>query len=133
MTAVDVPGLSFVPAANKRYEIEVKAFIYGATGGHLGVHWPTTGVISPSAAMIIAPRTGTAITFRNAVRGSNTAALATTSVSATLEALGTIQAILSVGGSTTGDFSVQFDSNTAAVNVTMVAGSFLRWREIPTS
>ena len=133
-TPTDVTGLAFTPDASKRYEIEGRFFVFGAattTGAQIGVGWPT-GIVAPSAAHLGSPSSVTALTLRNVSRGTTAAALATGSVSTTLEAMGKLEAVLTTGGSPSGTFRITLDSEVAASLVTMVAGSFIRYREIPT-
>lgn len=134
-TPTDVPDLAFTPAANKRYEIEGRFFVTAAattTGAQIGVVWPT-GIVAPSAVTLAVPSSATATTFRYAVRGGNAVALATGTPSQTLEAMGLLTGILTTGASPSGTFKIQLDSEVAASEARVLAGSFLRYREIPTS
>lgn len=134
-TPTDVPGLAFTPAANRRYEVEGRFFVIAAattTGAQIGVVWPT-GIVAPSAAHLGSPSSATALTLANVTRGTSGTANATGVPSKTLEALGLLTAILTTGASPSGTFRVRLDSEVAASEVRMLAGSFLRYREIPTS
>ena len=134
-TPTDVTGLAFTPAANKRYEIEGRFFVRAAattTGAQIGVVWPT-GIVAPSAAHLVSPSSAAALTLANATRGTALAANATGVPSTTLEAMGKLEAILTTGASPSGTFKIRLDSEVAASEARMVAGSFLRYREIPTS
>lgn len=134
-TPTDVPDLAFTPAASKRYEVEGRFFVRAAattTGAQIGVVWPT-GIVEPSAAHLGSPSSATALTLANATRGTTLAAQGTGVPSATLEALGLLTAILTTGASPSGTFKIQLDSEVAGSEARMVAGSFLRYREIPTS
>ena len=134
-TPSDVPGLAFTPEASKRYEVEGRFFVTAAattTGAQIGVRWPT-GIVAPSAVTLAVPSSATATTFRYAVRGGNAVALATGTPSQTLEAMGLLTGILTTGASPSGTFKIQLDSEVAASEARVLAGSFLRYREIPTS
>ena len=134
-TPTDVPGLAFTPAANKRYEVEGRFFVRAAattTGAQIGVVWPT-GIVAPSAAHLGSPSSATALTLANVTRGTTGAANATGVPSTTLEALGLLTAILTTGASPSGTFKIRLDSEVAASEARMLAGSFIRYREIPTS
>lgn len=134
-TPTDVAGLAFTPAASKRYEIEGRFFVRAAattTGAQIGVVWPT-GIVAPSAAHLGSPASSTALTLANVTRGTTGAANATGVPSTTLEALGLLTAILTTGASPSGTFKIQLDSEVAASEARMLAGSFIRYREIPTS
>jgi len=134
-TPTDVPGLAFTPAANKRYEVEGRFFVRAAattTGAQIGVVWPT-GIVAPSAAHLGSPSSATALTLANVTRGTTGAANATGVPSTTLEALGLLTAVLTTGASPSGTFKIRLDSEVAASEARMLAGSFIRYREIPTS
>jgi hypothetical protein len=134
-TPTAVPGLAFTPAANKRYEIEGRFFVRAAattTGAQITVVWPT-GIAAPSAAHLGSPSSANGLTLGNVTRGTTGGALATGVPSTTLEALGLLTAILTTGASPSGTFRIQLDSEVAASEARMLAGSFIRYREIPTS
>lgn len=134
-TPTNVTGLAFTPAADTRYEIEGRFFVRAAattTGAQIGVVWPT-GIAEPSAAHLGSPSSATALTLRNVARGQTTQVAATGVPSTTLEALGLLTAILTTGASPSGTFRITLDSEVAASEARMVAGSFIRYREIPTS
>lgn len=134
-TPTDVPGLAFTPSANKRYEVEGRFFVRAAattTGAQIGVVWPT-GIVAPSAAHLGSPSSAAALTLGNVTRGTTGGANATGVPSTTLEALGLLTAILTTGASPSGTFRVRLDSEVAGSEARMLAGSFLRHREIPTS
>jgi hypothetical protein len=134
-TPTDVPGLAFTPSANKRYEIEGRFFTRAAattTGAQVGVVWPS-GIVAPSACRVMAPSSFSAMSFGIAERGVSRSANATGSNSTTLESLVTLDGIITTGGSPSGTFKIRLDSEVAASEARMVAGSFIRYREIPTS
>lgn len=134
-TPTDVPGLELAPSKNTRYEIEGRFFVRAAattTGAQIGVVWPT-GIVAPSAAHLGSPSSATALTLANVTRGTTGAANATGVPSTTLEALGLLTAILTTGASPSGTFKIRLDSEVAASEARMLAGSFIRYREIPTS
>lgn len=132
-TATDVPGLSFTPEPNKQYEIEGRFFVRSVattTGAQIGVVWPT-GIIAPSAAHLGSPSSATALTLANVTRGTTGSANATGVPSTTLEAMGKLEAVLTTGGSPSGAFKIRLDSEVAASETRMLAGSFIRYRLIP--
>ena len=131
-TAVDVTGLAFTPSANTRYEIYGMFMVRTATatvGARPGVAWPTgmtDGVVQirtyPAANSVV----WSAGNINAAVLNANTGQVNTTqSWPAHLEA------VLLAGATPSGTFKMQLASETAAINVTMKAGSFICWRTIP--
>ena len=132
-TPTNVPGLAFTPAADTRYEIEGRFFVRAAattTGAQIGVVWPT-GIVAPSAANLGSPQSSTAMRLANPTRGTTLSANSTGVPSTTLEAMGYLNAVLTTGGSPSGTFRIRLDSEVAASEARMVAGSFIRYREIP--
>lgn len=130
-TAVNVTGLAFTPAINTTYVVEGILLFRTATatvGPRPGCSWPanlTDGVIRVD----VTSAAGTQVV----VNGNNSAAqlapvggLPTTTGSWP----GLLSAVLIAGASTSGNFQVQLASETAATNVTIKAGSFIRYRSI---
>lgn len=130
-TAVDVTGLGFTPAANTDYEFEVLLLCRTATatvGPRAGLAWPTG--MSDGVADIFTPSSGTAQTlvFGN-IGGAMLAAvggLPNTTSSYPVRLGGMVRA----GASPAGDLRIQMASETAGTNVTVKAGSFLKYRTI---
>lgn len=130
-TAVDVTGLAFTPAPNTQYEFEAVLFLRTATatvGPRTGLAWPTG--LTDGVADLFVPTSGTAQVL---VFGNNAAAilaavggLPTTTLSYPSRISGSIIA----GASPSGTLKVQMASETAGTNVTVKAGSFLKYRSI---
>ena len=128
-TNTNIPGLSFTPAANKKYIIEAFILLRTATatvGPRPGFIWPT-GLIDgggylqvPNSATAVAMRTWGALNTQNA---ASTGIPTTTDSSL---AMGT--AYILVGPSPSGNFQITLASETAGTAVTARAGSFLRYR-----
>lgn len=128
-SAVDVTGLAFAPAANQRYEIHARFLLRTATATvvpRVGVAWPT-GMTDGTAAMIRAD-SATSQTFTagniNASMLQAVGALANNTQSWP----STLDAVLIAGSSPGATFKIQLASETAATNVTIKAGSYLRYR-----
>lgn len=130
-SAVDVTGMAFTPVANTDYEFEAHLMCRTATatvGPRAGLAWPTGG--SDGAASIYTPSSGTAETM---VHGNINAALLAavgglpnTTLSYGAKVLGIFRA----GASPSGTVRLQLASETAGTNVTIKAGSFLKYRTI---
>lgn len=126
----NVTGLSFAPSANLRYHIEGYYLLRTATattGPRPGIAWPTG--YSDGASYTQAPNSATALAMQNGDPVTGTANAASTGLPQTNRSYaGQMQAILIMGGSPSGNFQITLASETAAVNVTMKAGSFIRYR-----
>lgn len=130
-TAANVTGLAFTPAASKTYIVEGFFMLRTATatvGPRPGINWPTG--TSDGAAYIDAASTAAAIVIgtgnpSGAVSSANTGVPTTTG-----SWPGTLVATLVTGGSPSGALQVTLASETAGTNVTMKAGSWIRYREI---
>ena len=130
-TAVNVTGLEFTPSASTQYEFEVVLLLRTATatvGPRPGLAWPTG--MTDGVAMIDMPTSATA---RVLVNGNVNAALLAavgglpnTTQSYPAKIKGTVLA----GASPSGTVRVQMASETAGTNVTVKAGSFIRYRSI---
>lgn len=130
-TAVEVTGLAFTPAANKSYEFEAQLRCRTATatvGPRPGLAWPTGS--TDGVAMIDMPTSATA---RVLVNGNVNAALlaAVGGLPNTTQSYpAAIYGNITMGASPSGTVKVQLASETAATNVTIKAGSYLKYREI---
>lgn len=130
-TAVDVTGLNFTPSASTQYEFEAVLLLRTATatvGPRPGLAWPTG--MTDGVADIIMPTSATAQVL---VFGNNNAALLAavgglpnTTQSYPSRIRGTVLA----GASPSGTVRVQMASETGGTNVTVKAGSFIRYRSI---
>lgn len=130
-TAVDVTGMSFTPEANKTYVIESQQLMRSATSTiapRIGVDWPSgasDGAIEIKSAI---GSTGRVIAFGNpsaAVQCLNTSVGDTTG-----SWMSNFFATLIMGGSPSGTFKMQLASETGGTNVTLRAGTWLRYRTI---
>ena len=129
-TAVDVTGLAFTPGANKRYAFKANLLTRTATatvGPRPGLAWPTG--MTDGAATIKQPSSATAELIANGnISGAVLAAVGGVPTT-TGSWLATIDGMVIAGASPSGTVKVQLASETAGTNVTIKAGSFLRYRE----
>lgn len=126
-----VTGLAFTPAASETYEIEGLFLLRTSvttTGARPGVAWPTG--YSDGAVEITAPNSNTAFATQLRNAGTTANAASTGLPATTASYLGKMKALMVMGGSPSGNFQVTLASETAAVDVTMKAGSFIRYRTI---
>lgn len=128
-TAVDVTGLAFTPTANLKYEVQGRFLLRTATttvGPRPGVAWPsgmTDGVVTL--------RTESSATAFLTANGNINAAVLTAVgglPTNTQSYPGQLEAVLIAGATPSGTFKVQLASETAGTNVTMKAGSFIKYR-----
>lgn len=130
-TMADVTGMAFTPEASATYLVEGLLRLRSAaatTGPQTGIVWPTNvgdGVYytqQATAAGSTTPRYG------------NTSANFTSGVADIADATGSWPQLISVSFDTasnvSGDFKLTLRSEVAASNVTMKAGSFIRYRRI---
>lgn len=130
-TAVDVTGMSFVPQANKTYLVEWFLMLRtatAATGPRPGVAWPT-GLSDGVAALQVTSAAAT-----NVFQNGSIAASVLIPVGGLPLTTGSYPgggwALFTTGASPSGAFKLQLASELAGTNVTMKAGSVLRWRVI---
>lgn len=126
-----VTGLSFTPAANKRYLVEMFLLLRTAaatTGPRPGISWPSG--LTDGASEVFAPNSNTA--FASRLQGAlTTQNAASTGLPTTTDSyLATGTAYFITGASPSGSFRVTLASEVAASAVTVRAGSFMRYREI---
>lgn len=130
-TAVPVTGLQFTPALNKRYEFEGKFLLRTATttvGPRPGLAWPTG--MSDGVASLWMTSSATAQLIAN---GNINAALLIAVgglPTNTLSYPAYLEGLVIAGVSPSGTVRVQLASETAGTNVTMKAGSFIKYREV---
>lgn len=130
-TAVDITGMAFTPAANTDYEFEALLMLRTATatvGPRAGLAWATG--MADGVADMFTPSSGTAQTmvFGN-IAGAMLAAvggLPNTTSSYPVRVGGMVRA----GASPSGTVKLQMASETGGTNVTVKAGSFLKYRTI---
>jgi hypothetical protein len=125
-----VTGFEFTPAANKTYMIEVYALAYGASS-LVGIRpgYQAMGGTIECGVQVNAPTSAAASTIRNQFGITANPSAATASASTTPHLI-TIQGILISGATPSGSFGVTLASESAASNVTFIAGSFFRYREV---
>lgn len=131
-TAVDVTGLAFTPEANKTYEVRAQFLVRTATttvGPRPGCAWPT-GLTDGVASVYVTSSASAQVMTRG---NSSAAVLAPVGglPTTTQSYPGQLDATLVVGASPSGTFKIQLASETAGTTVTMKAGSWLAYREIP--
>lgn len=132
VAASDVTGLGFAPAASTRYEVEARFYLQSAattTGVRPGVAWPTgltDGVVEISTAVT---STGVQIAAGNNVASVLSAAASHPTLTGSWP--GRLWSIFETGAAPTGDFRIQLATEIATSQVTMKAGSFLRYRVVP--
>lgn len=130
-SAVDITGLSFLPILSRQYEFEAVLFLRTATttvGPRPGLAWPT-GLVD-GVATVDTPTSATARAFVNGNINASllgpVGGLPNTTQSYPAYVAGTfITGLLPVGS-----LRLQMASETAGTNVTVKAGSFLKWRTI---
>lgn len=129
-SAVNVTGLAFTPGANKRYKFEAVLLTRTATatvGPRPGLAWATG--LSDGVATVWQTSSATAQIMAN---GNISASLLVAvgglpNTTASFPAF--IDGVAIAGAAPSGDIRVQLASETAGTNVTIKAGSFLRYRE----
>lgn len=130
-SAVAVTGLAFTPAANTQYEFEVMLLTRTATttvGPRPGLAWPT-GMTDGVARIDMESAATTALITQGNINAALLCAvggLPTTTQSYLATMWGTVLA----GASPSGTVKVQLASETAGTNVTVKAGSYLKYRII---
>lgn len=131
-TAVDVTGLSFTPAANKSYEFEGLLRTRTATatvGPRPGLAWPTG--TTDGVAGIDMTSSATARLLVNGNPGAALLAAVGGLPNTTSSYPAWISGNVTMGASPSGSVKVQLASETAGTTVTIRAGSYIRYREIP--
>lgn len=130
-TAVPVTGLQFTPALNKKYEFEGKFMLRTATatvGPRPGLGWPTG--MTDGVASLWMTSSATARLLAN----GNIAAALLIAVGGlptnTLSYPAFLEGMVVAGASPSGTVKVNLASETAGTNVTMKAGSFIKYREV---
>lgn len=131
-TAVDVTGLAFTPAANSTYEFEGllrTRTTATAIGPRPGLAWPT-GTTDGVAGIDMT----SSATARLLVNGNPSATLlaAVGGLPNTTQSFPAwISGNVTTGASPSGSVKVQLASETAGTDVTIKAGSYIRYRLIP--
>lgn len=130
-TPTNVTGLAFAPAASQTYVIEGMLLLRPSSatvGARPGIAWPTGS--TDGAAYVDAPSTAAAVIMSFGNPSAAHQALSTGQPTTTASWLGSLMATLIMGAGPGGNFQVTLQSETAATNVTMRAGSWIRWRTI---
>ncbi len=131
-SAVDVTGLFFTPLPNVTYELEGYFFVRTATGTvnpRVGLAW-ASGLADAIGQFIQSQVAAGASVF---AAGNNNSALLTPAgglPNTTQSWPVMLKAIILAGASPTGNVRIQLASETAATNVIMKAGSFIRVKAI---
>jgi hypothetical protein len=128
-TAVSVTGLAFTPVANTNYQFEGIFMLRTATattGPRPGLAWPTG--MTDGVARFFTPSSATA----NLQTNGNVNATILVAVGGlpnnTQSYMGTLDGIAQAGATPSGNIQVNLASETGGTNVTMKAGSFIRYR-----
>jgi len=124
--------LAFTPLANTMYEIEGRFLLQCdvvTTGPRPGISWP--GGALQDGAWMVAPSSATAFVSRF-WGAPTTFNAANTGLPVINEGFyGQVSALLRMGGSPTGDFTITLASEIAASAVRIMANSFIRYRVVP--
>jgi hypothetical protein len=122
--------MTFAPAANKRYLVEVYLLLRTAlatVGPRPGFSWPT---VADGGAWLQSPNSATAYAMRS-WGARNTQNTGSTGVPDTTNSHLAIGGAYLVSGATpSGSFGVTLASETAGTSVTVKAGSVLMYREV---
>lgn len=124
--------LTFTPAANSRYEVEIRLYLQSAattTGARPGIMWPTAG-LEQNAAWMISANSATA--FASRFWGNTTLAnAAATGVPVANEGVWSGGfAMFRTGVSPAGSFVITLASEIAASEARIMENSFIRYRII---
>jgi hypothetical protein len=130
-TGVAVTGLAFTPAASKTYVVEgffLMQSTVASSAVRPGVSWPTG--TTNGAACIQSSSGAQSLVFRNVPHGTSGRADATSAGTADASYPGLLSATLITGGSPSGSFQITLATEIGTDTVRMMAGSWLRYREI---
>lgn len=128
-SVVDVTGMAFTPASNKRYIVEGNLFGRAAattTGVQLGVAWPTGLTDSMAEIRALTSSTGRVIAAGNDAAAFTVVATGVGSTTGSWPL--TFLASIIAGASPAGTFKLQLASEVNASAVTLRAGSWMRYR-----
>lgn len=130
-TAVDVTGLGFTPSASQTYEFEAHLLCRTATstvGPRPGIAWSTG--LTDGVASIYTPSSATAEVQQHGNASAAVLAPVGGLPNATQSYGAKIMGTLIAGVSPAGQTRIQLASETAGTNVTIKAGSWLKFRTI---
>lgn len=129
-TAVAVTGLAFSPDPDTRYEFEAVLYTRTATttvGPRPGIAWPTPSIVDG-----IAEISQTASASTNVIQNGNSSAAVLAPAGGVPTTTGSwparIRGAMTTGATVTLGLRIQLASETAGTNVTIKAGSFLKYR-----
>jgi hypothetical protein len=128
-TAVSVTGLAFTPAANTNYQFEGRFMLRTATattGPRPGLAWPTG--MTDGVARFFTPSSATANLNTNGNINATILVAVGGLPNNTQSYMGTLDGIAQAGATPSGNIQVNLASETGGTNVTMKAGSFIRYR-----
>lgn len=126
-------GLAFTPVANKAYEVRIALMLTSVattTGARPGLTFPTGLVRAPFNVRVPNTLTADVVLNDSGMRGP----LLSDATSAPYTGnafFAEMNGIVIAGGSPSGAVQVTLRSEVAASSVSILAGSFLRYREIP--
>ena len=129
-TAQNVATMAFTPVAATTYEVEGVLLVRTATATvypRMGLGWPT---VADGGAMIEGSGATATAAFLVAAGNPNTALLLPVGdlLNTTQSWPVTLRAFFGVGTGTSGNFRLQLASETAGTDVTIMKGSFFRYR-----
>jgi hypothetical protein len=128
-TAVSVTGLAFTPVANTNYQFEGRFMLRTATattGPRPGLAWPTG--MTDGVARFFTPSSATANLNTNGNINATILVAVGGLPNNTQSYMGTLDGIAQAGATPSGNIQVNLASETGGTNVTMKAGSFIRYR-----
>lgn len=130
-TAVDITGLAFTPAANKRYHVKavfLGATVSAATAARFGCAWGTSGITG--VATIRSTLTANTEALVNGNSGAALLSPAGAYPAAFVDHPAVLEGVVVAGASPSGTFRLQLASSLAATTVQVNTNSFLAYREI---
>lgn len=128
-TAVDVTGMGFAPAANTKYMFEAVLMLRTATATvnpRVGWAWPTG--MSDGVAQIDTSQTATTRLMTNGNIAASLLGAVGGLPNTTQSWPATVWGLAQAGATPSGNLRIQVASETAGTNVTIKAGSYLRYR-----
>lgn len=131
-TAVDITGLGFLPVANTVYEFEAQLMLKTATATvnpRTGFAWPTgmtSGVVNINQSQTA---TTQLLAFGSIAAASLIAVGGLTNTTAAWPAI--VYGVAMAGATPSGNIRAQMASETAGTVVSVLAGSFLKYRIVP--
>jgi len=124
--------LKFTPADSTLYEIIIQGMVRSATvdvGAQVGIAWPSAGVDDGSF-ILLGGQLASNVVHNVAPTGVDTKSNTGGAFTSTLSGLTHITGLLKMTTGATGDFIVTFRGENATQEVTLRAGSILRYRVV---